>query len=129
MGAGVAAEPEQAEETGALPEDRQEPESVEPEPVEPASVEPESVEPEEAPPDEVRPEDVREGVVDVVAYAVGALALIALGYFTQRDVLTWTRGPFTVVCIIMAVHWVGRRVQARRTKNGASATEKAGEAR
>lgn len=67
---------------------------------------------------EVRPEDVREGVVDLVAYAVGAVALILLGYFTQRDVLTWTRGPFTVVVIIMAVHWAGRRVQARRDKVG-----------
>ncbi|MGW0660828.1 hypothetical protein [Streptodolium elevatio] len=67
---------------------------------------------------EIRPEDVREGVVDLVAYAVGAVALILLGYFTQRDVLTWTRGPFTVVVIIMAVHWVGRRVQARREKVG-----------
>jgi hypothetical protein len=62
-----------------------------------------------------RPEDVREGVVDLVAYAVGAISLIALGYFTQRDVLTWTRGPFVVVCIIMAVHWVGRRIRAART--------------
>ncbi|WTW94681.1 hypothetical protein OG216_15360 [Streptomycetaceae bacterium NBC_01309] len=68
--------------------------------------------------EEIRPEDVREGVVDLVAYAVGALGLILLGYFTQRDVLTWTRGPFTVVVIIMAVHWVGRRVQARREKVG-----------
>ncbi|MEU8134335.1 hypothetical protein [Streptodolium elevatio] len=68
--------------------------------------------------EEIRPEDVREGVVDLVAYAVGAVALILLGYFTQRDVLTWTRGPFTVVVIIMAVHWVGRRVQARREKVG-----------
>lgn len=68
--------------------------------------------------EEIRPEDVREGVVDLVAYAVGAVGLILLGYFTQRDVLTWTRGPFTVVVIIMAVHWVGRRVQARREKVG-----------
>lgn len=60
------------------------------------------------------PEDVREGVVDIVAYAVGAAAFIALGYFTQRTVLTWTRGPVTVVCLVMAVHWVGRRVRARR---------------
>lgn len=70
-------------------------------------------------PGEMRPEDVPEGVVDLVAYTVGALALIALGYFTQRDVLTWTRGPFTVVVIIMAVHWAGRRAQARR-KSGAT---------
>ncbi|WP_436778024.1 hypothetical protein [Yinghuangia sp. YIM S09857] len=76
--------------------------------------------------DEVRPEDVREGVVDLVAYAVGAAGLILLGYFTQRDVLTWTRGPFTVVVIIMAVHWIGRRVQARRVQ---ARREKVGGAR
>lgn len=64
---------------------------------------------------EYRPEDVREGVVDLVAYVVGAVGLILLGYFTQRDVLTWTRGPFVVVCIILAVHWIGRRIQARKT--------------
>lgn len=62
-----------------------------------------------------RPEDVREGVVDLVAYVVGAAGLTLLGYFTQRDVLTWTRGPFVVVCIILAVHWIGRRIQARKT--------------
>lgn len=65
--------------------------------------------------EEYRPEDVREGVVDLVAYVVGAASLILLGYFTQRDVLTWTRGPFVVVCVILAVHWVGRRVRARKT--------------
>lgn len=64
---------------------------------------------------EYRPEDVREGVVDLVAYTVGAASLILLGYFTQRDVLTWTRGPFVVVCIILAVHWIGRRIQAGKT--------------
>lgn len=64
---------------------------------------------------EYRPEDVREGVVDLVAYVVGAAGLILLGYFTQRDVLTWTRGPFVVVCIILAVHWIGRRIQAGKT--------------
>ncbi|WP_436787106.1 hypothetical protein [Yinghuangia sp. YIM S10712] len=67
---------------------------------------------------EPRPEDVREGVVDIVAYTVGALAFVAFGYFTQRDVLTWTRGPFTVVCIVMAVHWIGRRIQVRRGRSG-----------
>ncbi|NUP32178.1 MAG: hypothetical protein HOU01_10715 [Streptomycetaceae bacterium] len=71
--------------------------------------------PEEDDASEYRPEDVREGVVDLVAYVVGAAGLILLGYFTQRDVLTWTRGPFVVVCIILAVHWIGRRIQARKT--------------
>ncbi|NUU25951.1 MAG: hypothetical protein HOV68_31290 [Streptomycetaceae bacterium] len=129
----MAAEPEQAEESGASPVPGESPEPVD------------TVE--DVRPEEVRPEDVREGVVDIVAYTVGALSLIALGYFTQRDVLTWTRGPFVVVCIIMAVHWAGRRIQAARhrkadghgatghmtgnaTENATeSATGKAGEAR
>jgi hypothetical protein len=113
------AEPPRAEPHGAEPPGA-EPPGAEPPGAEPPRAEPPAAKapssgpgPSEPP---YRPEDVPEGPVDVLAYAIGAVGLIALGYFFQRGVLTWTRGPAVVIAIILISHWLGTRLLAPRLK-------------